>query len=100
MQFQRGALGEPIKKDLVFLFVNYEGRRDDEGASVNAGTVPTAPFRAGTCNASTLRRQLACKLTPADIKGMDPQRIGDSATMFALLNAHTPCPTTRRRAMV
>jgi hypothetical protein len=40
------SLGGPIKKDRLFLFLNYEGYRDAEGVSV-VRTVPTAAYRDG-----------------------------------------------------
>jgi hypothetical protein len=40
------SLGGPIKKDRLFLFLNFEGYRDAEAVSV-ARTVPTASFQDG-----------------------------------------------------
>lgn len=88
------ALGGPVKKDRVFLFMNYEGRRDTEGVSVNAGTVPTAAFRAGNLQYQYVNASggdSVYQLTPSDIKGMDPQGIGDSAAMLQLLQGY-PMP--------
>ncbi len=88
------ALGGPIKKDRVFLFMNYEGRRDDEGVSVNAGTVPTAAFRGGNLQYQYVNNSGpdgVYELTPADLQGMDPQGIGDNAAMLSLLNGY-PMP--------
>jgi hypothetical protein len=84
------ALGGPVKKDRVFLFMNYEGRRDTEGVSVNAGTVPTPSFRGGNLQYEYQKNvgDSVYTLTPADIKGMDPQNIGDSAAMLQLLQSY------------
>ena len=88
-----GAIDGPIKRDKAFFFANYEGRRDTEGTSVNAGTVPTQQFRNGN-----LQYQYAngdsdsvYLLTPNDIKSMDPQGIGENAAMLALYNNY-PLP--------
>jgi hypothetical protein len=70
-----GAVGGPVVRDRVFYFLNYEGRRDAEGQSVYAGTVPTASFRAGNIQYIDTSGSVYT-LTPADIKGMDPQGIG------------------------
>jgi hypothetical protein len=87
------ALGGPVKKDRVFLFMNYEGRRDDEGVSVNAGTVPTAAFRGGNLQYQYVNGSgdSVYQLTPADIQGMDPQGIGNDPAMTTILNAY-PMP--------
>lgn len=42
-----GALGGPIKKDRLFFFYSYEGRRDASQASLSARTVPLASLGRG-----------------------------------------------------
>jgi hypothetical protein len=88
-----GAVSGPFWKNRAFFFGNYEGRRDTEGTSVNAGTVPTAQFRAGNLqyhyvNGSSDSVYL---LTPADIKGMDPQGIGVNPNILQIFNNY-PLP--------
>ncbi len=88
------ALSGPVKKDRVFLFMNYEGRRDTEGVSVNAGTVPTASYRAGNLQyeyQNSSGGDSVYELTPADIQGMDPQNIGEDPAMLSLLQSY-PLP--------
>ena len=87
------AIDGPIKKDRIFLFGNYEGRRDTEGISVNAGTVPTASFRAGNIQYEYKNSggDAVYTLTPADIKAMDPQGIGVNPNILAIYNNY-PLP--------
>lgn len=84
------AIGGPVLKDRLFFFLNYEGRRDSQGTSVNAGSVPTASYRAGNLEyeyANSSGSDSVYTLTPADIQSMDPQNIGNDPAMLQVLNA-------------
>ena len=85
-----GAVGGPLLKDRMFYFLNYEGRRDSQGASVNAGTVPTASYRAGNLQyeAASGGGDTVYTLTPANIQSMDPSNIGNDAALLDLLNKY------------
>jgi hypothetical protein len=85
------AVGGPVIKNRLFYFLNYEGRRDSQGTSVNAGTVPTASYRAGNLQyeyANAGGGDSVYTLTPADIQNMDPQGIGNDAALLQVLNSY------------
>jgi hypothetical protein len=86
-----GAISGPVLHDKVFFFANFEGRRDDQGTSVNAGTVPTSAFRAGNLQYEYVNNSggdSTYLLTPQDIQGMDPQGIGDNQNVLQIFNAY------------
>jgi len=85
------AVGGPVIKNRLFYFLNYEGRRDSQGTSVNAGTVPTNSYRAGYLNYEYVNAgggDSTYTLTPANIQYMDPQGIGNSVPLLQVLNAY------------
>lgn len=83
------SIGGPIKKNRLFYFLNYEGRRDaSDGTAVRV--VPNMLFRQGIFTYSTTDGSLA-QLTPAQIQQLDPQHIGESAAVLKILQSY-PLP--------
>ncbi len=81
-----GSLGGPIKKNKVFYFINYEGRRD---ASANSAlrTVPSATLAAG----QVLYKNTAGTITtlgPSQIAAIDQSHIGPSAAVLSLFKQY------------
>lgn len=83
------SLGGPIKKNRLFYFMNYEGRRDaSESSSVR--TVPNALFRQGIFSYRTTAGNIR-QLSPEDVRAIDPAGIGPNEAVLKTLQAY-PLP--------
>jgi hypothetical protein len=84
------AVGGPVKKNRLFYFLNYEGRRDRSGTTV-LRTVPSAELREGIVQYKTTGNTVA-RLTPADVRArVDPAGIGVNAAMLEYMKSY-PLP--------
>jgi Carboxypeptidase regulatory-like domain len=94
------SLGGPVKKDKLFFFFNYEGRRDARADQVNA-VVPLDSWRAG--NVAYINNNPGCtflsrinttpnciSIWPASDTSLDPAGIGPDQALLALIKSRYP----------
>jgi hypothetical protein len=85
------AIGGPVKKNRLFYFFNYEGRRDAKESTVER-TVPNADFRQGIVKYVRADNSTAT-LSPAQVRELDPKKIGADAEVLKLFQSY-PLPNT------
>ncbi len=96
-----GSLGGPIKRNDLFFFFDYEGRRDAQGIAY-LRNVPLGHFRTGGlaylnnaagCPATArLDRRPDCVtiLTPAQVAALDPRGTGANQALLNFVNQRYP----------
>ncbi len=84
-----GSAGGAIKKNKLFYFINYEGRRDASAGSSNQ-TVPSLNLRQGTVGYTNTSGQVV-NLTPGQVQQIDPAGIGvDQAALKQMQSMPAP----------
>lgn len=79
------AAGGPVKRNRLFYFFNFEGRRDAKESTVER-TVPTADFRQGVIKYPRTDNSIAT-LTPVQVRELDPKKIGVNAEVLKLFQS-------------
>ena len=79
-----GSLGGPVKKNKLFFFLNYEGRRDASAVTVTR-TVPMESLKQGIINYHNSAGQLV-SVNQAQIKAIDPAGLGANAAALKVLS--------------
>jgi len=79
-----GSAGSAIKKNKLFYFINYEGRRDASAVTITRQMVPTESLKQGIIKYHNAAGQLV-QVSPSDIQQIDPAGVGiNQAALKAL----------------
>jgi hypothetical protein len=83
-----GSIGGPIRKDKLFFFFNYEGRRDALSDQVQQ-VVPSNTFRGGQLNYVGTNGNIETTTT-AQLQAIDPQGVGTNQSFLNFINSRYP----------
>jgi hypothetical protein len=81
-----GSIGGPVRRDRLFLFADYERRRDASEVTA-ARTGPNEAFKQGILRYETTAGGIAT-LTPADLLALDPSRRGINSAALQYLSLY------------
>ncbi|PWU10308.1 MAG: hypothetical protein C5B51_04505 [Terriglobia bacterium] len=86
------SLGGPLKKNRLFAFVNYEGRKDRSETLSAARIVPTSDFRNGIFTYQRKDGSIGT-LNPDQVRALDPAGIGENPAALAIFKTY-PLPNS------